>query len=498
MFRHLGKSYPLVNGYEKVTGLAKYVYDVSFPNMLWAAVKRSVKPHARILNIDISKALKLNGVRTILTWRDVPKGLHGRGLLDTPILAQGVVRYVGEPVAAVAADRYETALDALDLIEVEYEELPPLFDVEDSLNDKPSVVIHPNLSNYRRASSKFYKSVGELNRPNVSNYRVINRGDAESVFHQADLVVEETYTTSAVSHCQMEPTAVIAKLNNDGFLEVLTSGQTPFRIRKELSDCLELPENRIRVISPKHVGGGFGNRGAPLYEPICAALALKNRGRPVKLILTRQEEMSSTTCRHSTRIYIKDAVMKDGKIVGRVMKIIYNGGAYSVAGNVAVNNAVYAVSSLYDIPNLRAEIYRVYTNQLQGGAFRGFGTTQIYWAMESQMDEIARRLGVDPVDIRMKNLVVNGTTTAIGERISDDTTDQCLRALKNLIATYEKPSPVSYNCCRVGRGVAAAKHQLTVSLPSLASVRINHDSTVDLYVGTTDIGQGTLTGLAQI
>ncbi|MDW7977490.1 MAG: xanthine dehydrogenase family protein molybdopterin-binding subunit, partial [Candidatus Caldarchaeum sp.] len=410
----------------------------------------------------------------------------------------GVVRYIGEPVAAVAATSYEEALEAVELIEVHYEEMKPVFDVDESIKEKPVSVVHPDLENYKRVSSKFYRTTGSSHLPNVSNYRIIRTGNPDSAFEKADIIVEGEYSTAPVSHSHIEPTSIIAKLEPDGVLTVITSGQTPFRTRKELSDCLQMPETRIRVVCPKHIGGGFGNRGAPVYEPICAALALRTKGRPVKLILTRREELSATTCRHATKISIKDGVTRYGKIIGRVMRIVYNGGAYSVAGNVAVNNAVYAVSSLYNIPNFHAEIYRVYTNQLQGGAFRGFGTTQVFWAIESQMDEIARRLEMDPVDFRLMNIAVNGSTTVIGEKLADDTTDRCLEIVKSLTFSRKKPSLPFDSQIKIGRGIAVAKHQLTVSLPSVATLKVNADATVDLYVGATDAGQGTLTGLAQI
>jgi len=495
-FKYINQPVLLNYFLEKINGKAVYAYDTKLPGMLYAALKRSSLPSAKILKIDVSDALKIKGVRAIITGENIPKGLHGRGLMDTPILAMDIVRYTGEPIAAVAADDQETAYEAVDAINVEYEKLPSVQNIEESLSETPPHIIHPHLKNYKRLTSKLYRTKIHPTLPNVPAYQKIVKGRVEEAFRNADYLVEGSYSTSRVHHVQLEPTSVIARVDASGILEVITSGQTPFRTRRELSDCLGLPETRIRVIVPRHVGGGFGNRGAAIYEPICAALALKT-GKAVKLTLSRMEEFSSTTTRHETKISIKDGVKADGRIIGRKIKIVFDGGAYSVAGNVAVRNAVYAVSGVYDIPNIDAEILRVYTNTVQGGAFRGFGTTEVYWAIESQMDEIADTLGIDPIDLRLRNVLINGQVSCIGETIYDDTTIDVLTALKRAISDIPVPMP-SNPSCRVGRGIALAKHQCDVTYPNIALVRVNEDSTIDLFVGSTDVGQGIFASLTQI
>ena len=488
-----------IYGLEKITGTAVFTFDMKLPGMLYAVLKRSTIPHGRIIRIDVTKAKALPGVVAVITGNDVPPGLHGRGLLDTPILTREHVRYVGEPIAAVAAESYEKALDAVEMIEVEYEELPAVFDPEESMAENPPAIIHPDLHKYKRLSSKLYKVKTHPTRPNVSAYQQIVYGDVERAFNNADLIIDGVYETVPVQHVQLEPTSIIAQMDAEGNLTVITSGQTPFRTRRELSDSLGIPESKIRIIVPKHVGGGFGNRGAAVYEPICAALAMKTNGRPVKLVLTRMEDLAYTTTRHATKIYIRDAVLKDGRIIGRRLKIIYDGGAYSVAGNVAVRNAIYAVSSVYKIPNVYAEIYRVYTNKPQGGAFRGFGSTQVYWAIESQMDEIAEKLGIHPIDVRRINLLRDGDESCIGEIMHEDTTDLCLEQFSHLIEKHAIPSFSDENgVWKIGRGIAIAKHQCDVTYPNIALVKVNEDFSVDVYVGSTDVGQGTFTGLAQI
>jgi CO/xanthine dehydrogenase Mo-binding subunit len=483
-------------GLEKVTG-ATYTYDFTLPNMLYIGLKRSPLPHAVIRHIDKSRAESLKGVAVVVTSEDVPKGLHGRGLLDTPIFARGKVRYIGEPVAAVAAGSIDLALAAVELIEVDYEPLPALFDVKEALSNKTRIVVHEDVSSYKRLRSKLYRVVHDPSKPNISALQKIRFGDVEEAFKKADLVISNTYTTAPAQHAQLEPTSIVGKQLPDGSIAIYTSGQTPFRARKEIADALEMPEQKIRVIVPKHVGGGFGNRGAAVYEPVVAALALKTKGRPVKLTLTRLEDLMYTTVRHQALIEVSDAVARDGCILGRAMTIVYNGGAYSVAGNVVVRNAIYSISSVYHIPNIKADIYRVYTNQVQGGAFRGFGSPQIYWAIESQIDEIARKLSMNPLDIRLKNILRDGDMSCIGEKIEGDTMDLCINKLKEIIAANPKPLSTKDGWI-TGRGVAIAKHQCDVTYPSMALIRLNEDLTVDLYIGATDVGQGTFTGLAQI
>jgi CO/xanthine dehydrogenase Mo-binding subunit len=466
--------------------------------MLHLALVRSTIPHGRILRIDDNQAEKMPGVVLVIKGQDVPKGLHGRGLLDTPIITTQHVRYIGDPVAAVIAESRETAIDAAEAVEIEYDSLPAVFDPEESMTERPSAIIHPDKPHYERSSSKLYKTNIPAQRPNVSAYQRIQHGDVENAFKRTSLIIEGVYTTAPLSHVQLEPTSVIAKAETDGSLTVITSGQTPFRTRKELSDSLGIPESNIRVISPKHVGGGFGNRGAAVYEPICAAAAMKTEGRPVKLVLSRWEELGTTTSRHSTKVWIRDALTKDGRIMARKLRVIYDGGAYSVAGNVAVRNALYAISSVYNIPNLSAEIFRVYTNKIQGGAFRGFGSTQVYWAIESQMDEIARHLNVDPLKLRSRNILRNGDRSCIGEVMNEDTMDFCLQRFSDWLRTKPKPVVRKEGSWVLGRGIAIAKHQCDTTFPNIALVRVSGDSTIDLLVGSTDVGQGTFTGLAQI
>ncbi len=491
----IGKSVPRVDGREKVTGKAVYAYDMELPRMLFGKICRSRFPHAEIVKIDSERALKVSGVRAVLTGADVSDGLRGRGLLDTPILAKGKVRYVGEPIAAVAAESLEAAEEACDLIEVEYKELPAVFDPEKAIEKGPKVVIHPDIGKYQRLKAQIYKAVSDPARPNITNYFKVRHGNIDEAFAKAEIVVENRFTTHMVQHAHIEPIAVLSQYESNGSFTIWTSGQNTYRTRRELSDALRVPETKVRVIALRHVGGGFGNKGAGHIEPIVASLAEKTR-RPVKIALTRDEVFTATSVRHPSVVYVKDALKKDGTILGRQIRLIYNGGAYSLAGNVAVGNSIHGMTSVYKLPALKADIYRVYTNQVQGGAFRGFGAPQIYFAIESQMDLIAEKLGMDPIEFRRRNLLHDGEKTAIGHRTVNSTLDQCVDRVVDAVKT--NPLPKFEGKWRYGTGFAISKEQCDVSFPSTAYVRLIEDGSIEIWTAATDPGEGIHTVLSQI
>ncbi|MDA4114710.1 MAG: xanthine dehydrogenase family protein molybdopterin-binding subunit, partial [Thaumarchaeota archaeon] len=491
----IGKPVARIDGVEKVTGAAIYAYDMEVARMLFGKIHRSRYPHAVIISVDIEKALRVPGVRAIITAKDTPGGLRGRGLLDTPILASDKARYVGDPIAAVAAENLEAAEEAVDLIEVEYGPLPAIYDPEESMKSNPKVVIHPDVLKYRRLKAQIYKSIQDPTRPNVANYYRVRKGDVDAAFREAEVVIENRFTTHMVQHAHIEPNVVIAKCEAGGGYTLWTSGQNTFRTRRELSDALKVPETKIRVIALRHVGGGFGNKGAGHIEPIVACLA-KQTGRPVKISLTREEVFSTTSVRHPSVVYIKDGLKRDGTIVAREMKVIYNGGAYSLAGNVVNKNAIHAISPVYRLPNLKCDIYRVYTNQVQGGAFRGFGAPQVYFAVESQMDIDAQRLGIDPIEFRRRNLLKEGEKSAIGERLTNITIEQCIARAVEAVASH--PMPKREGKWRYGTGFAVTKEQCDVSFASAAYVKLLEDGAMELWTAATDPGEGIHTVLAQI
>jgi CO/xanthine dehydrogenase Mo-binding subunit len=493
--RVVGKETARVDGVEKVTGNAIFAYDMELPRMLHGKILRSRLAHAEILSVNIGRALKVRGVHAIITGDTVPDGLRGRGLLDTPILARGKVRYVGEPIAAVAAESIDAAEEAVDLIEVEYRELPALFDPEESLKANPKVIIHPDIAKYKRLKAQMYKTVSDPSRPNITNYFKIRRGDVERAFREADLVVENRFASHMVQHGHIEPIVVLARFENDGSYTLWTSGQNTFRTRRELSDALRVPETKIRVVALRHVGGGFGNKGAGHIEPIVACLARETK-RPVKIALTREEVFIATSVRHPSVVYVKDALSRDGRILGREMKVIYNGGAYSLAGNVVNKNCAHAITSVYSLPSLRADIYRVYTNQVQGGAFRGFGAPQAVFAVESQMDIDAKALHLDPVEFRKINLIGEGGESALGERLRNVTISDCINAVVK--EWKSRPAPRLEKNWKYGEGFAISKEQCDVSFPSVAYAKLLEDGSIEVWTSATDPGEGIHTVLAQI
>ncbi len=494
-YRAIGKPLPRLGAEEVVTGSAIYVYDMELPRMLHGAIKRSNLPHAEIISIDKSRAKALPGVLAVITSEDVPTGRRGRGLYDTPTLAQGRVRYVGEPIAAVAAETRELAREAAELIEVRYKELDPIFDPVEAVKENPSVIIHPDLPNYKRFQSQIYRAALDPTRPNVSNRFKVRQGDVDQGFKEADLIVENTFRTHAVQHMHIEPIATIASAEPDGTLVVWTAGQNVYRARKELSDGLGIPQSRIRVIVPAYVGGGFGNKGQTHSELICACLTLKTR-RPVKVIFTREEVFEATSIRHPSVIRIKDGVKSDGRIVAREIEAIYNGGAYSLAGNVAVRDCVYASVCVYDIPNFKLDVFRVYTNQVQGGAFRGFGTPQTHFAIESQMDIIASKLKIDPIELRLGNMLKTDAKNAMGERMRKFTLQECIENAQQ--EAKKIPIPKLENNWAFGRGIAVAQEMCDISFPSMAYAKYHEDNTVEISTVVADPGEGIITGLAQI
>ncbi|MGI0090377.1 MAG: xanthine dehydrogenase family protein molybdopterin-binding subunit, partial [Nitrososphaerales archaeon] len=474
----IGKPVPTIDGTEKVTGRGIYVYDMQLPNMLYAKVKRSSVSHAYLSGIDSSSANSLYGVRAIVTAQNFPDKLFGKGLMDTPILARDKVRYVGEAIAAVAAESEDIAAQAVELINVEYKELPAIYDPEASASEHPDVLVHEKLQTYERSKDGPYVVNLVPTRPNVNCYYRVMNGDLDEGFKKADFVVENEYRTPRVHHYHTEPISCLAKPEADGSITVYTGGQEAHKIRKVVSVALNLAESKIKVIIPAHVGGAFGNRASGREEALCAALALKT-GRPVKFKLTREEVMSATTSRHAAIVRIRDGVLKSGEIVARDMIVYLAGGAYSTEGITAVPNAARASASTYYIENFRAQIFRTYTNEMEGGAFRAFGYTYLMFAVESQMDDVAQKLGIDPVEIRGRHMLKEGQKSVSGEIVTGDSLDSCLK--KVLQEMNKQPAESSKNDKWLsGRGFAIGHKGVYGNFPTVAYAKYDSDDTVEI------------------
>lgn len=480
----IGKRIPKIDALAKATGEARFVPDIYLKGMLWGKVLRSSHAHARICSINTTKAKSLKGVRAVITADDIPDTRYGTLVLDMGIFARGKVRYIGEAVAAVAAIDEETASAALELIEVEYEDLPAVFDpVQAMLPDAP--IIHEGLKGYVTHFARTEKAMSG----NVNYQAVIRQGDIEKGFALSDEIFEDTYTTQKVLPSFLEPNASVAVLDDEGRLIIHNTTQRPHVNQAIVSSLMGMPISKVRVI-PCHVGGGFGGKNRTLSEPTAAALALKTKA-PVRLVFSMEEEFSSATTRHNTVIQVRTGVRKDGTLVASEMKIIYDCGAYAATPNAVWLGAITA-SGPYRIPHFRLEAFSVYTNKVMSGAFRGYGTPQVTFARESQMDRIAHELNIDPVEIRLKNCLKEGDSLVTGQPLVsvniEETIRQAARKMDWGKARQGKDRALGISCgfCPCG-GFATS-----------SVVRMNQDGTAIVSTGAMDMGQGLKTVMAQI
>jgi CO/xanthine dehydrogenase Mo-binding subunit len=476
-FKVLEKSYPRVDAREKVTGYATYASDVYLPEMLMCKLLSSTRAHARIVRIDISKAEQLPGVRAIITGRDFPDIQFGSGALkDRYIMARDEVYYIGEPIAAVAADDEVTAQEAVELIEVEYEDLPTVINPLEAI--KPNApAVHADLAGF--------EGYGFAMGNNVSALLDADRGEVDEAFQEADLVIEETYRSQGINQGFLEPMACVANVEPNGRLTVWASTQGPYQIRAQLSAVLDIPLSSIKVI-PMELGGGFGAKLRLAFEGFAALLATKT-GRPVKLINTREEVFTLNGPRLPVTNYLKTGVMNDGRIIAREGYTIFDVGAYLGAGpNSGIGHGLGA----YDIPNFRLRSYGVYTNKIYVGSYRASGVADMTFAVESHMDTIAHRLGMDPLELRQKNALKEGDVSVSGARVPRNGLMETLQAVKDRLGLPKKLED--------GRGVGIALCEWrSGSGPSTASISVNEDGTVSLLTGSVDIS-GSDTGLAAI
>jgi len=411
-FSVVGKRVPQKDGVDLVTGVGKFIDDIVLPKMLYGKILRSAHAHARILNIDTSKAEKLPGVKAVITAKDTPRLRYGVAQIydeirDEPVLTDDKVRFYGDRVAAVAAVDVDTVEEALDLIEVDYEVLPAVFDPEEAM--KPGAP---------KVHERFYKGDGVhgFKECEVENNICITKrvlaGDVEKGFKESDVILEGRYTAHGQEHSHLETHGAVAAVDLMGNIKLWTTTQTPFTIRRDLVKMLGIPLGKIDVIGTK-CGGAFGGKNEVTVEPHAILLAQKT-GRPVKMIYSREEEFIASTIRHPFIFYSKIGVRKDGKLMAKQGKAILNTGAYSNHGvGVAyLTGAIFA--TLYRVENVNYEGFVVYTNCTYGGAFRGYGNPQMTFAIETEMDRVAETLNMNPVELRLINAPVAGEKSACG------------------------------------------------------------------------------------
>ncbi|MBP1872007.1 xanthine dehydrogenase molybdenum-binding subunit [Ensifer adhaerens] len=495
-FRIVGKSVKRDDVLEKVTGEAQYTGDIKLPGMLHGKIKRAAIAHARIKAIDVSKALAYPGVKAVLTHETVPRVLHygsphprSASCTKDQYILDDKVRFWGEGVAAVAAISEEIADEALDLIEVEYEALPAVFEPEDAAQPG-APLIH---------------DIGPGGNLVLDPVRV-SRGDIDKGFAEADFVLEGTFAGGRPHPAYMEPNVCIADWDGSNKLTFWTSTQTSFMVRGILAEVLGLPLTKVRVLVD-HMGGGFGAKQDLFqHEFLCALLAKETR-RPVKMEFTRHETFVAGRSRHPCRIWLKQGFKNDGTLVARDMKLVYDSGAYGSHGPGVTIVGTTAATSLYRCENVRLEGRCVYTNTPINGAFRGYGVVQSYYALDIQMDEAAERLGMDPADLKLKNVVRAGDIAPSGHPIIGHGLEICLKHgidvldWKRLRNRDRTPDPKRPHI-RKGWGIGCEMHGSS-AYPGIkeqgnATVKINEDGTVTLLTGAAGLGTGAHTALAQI
>jgi carbon-monoxide dehydrogenase large subunit len=488
----IGDSVPRVDAREKVTGSALFADDLPFgTGLLYARIKRSPLPHALIKRIDASRARLLPGVKAVVTGEDTP-GLIGLYLHDRHIFCRERVRYVGDPVAGVAATSEEIAEKALDLIEVEYEPLPGVFDPEWGASPE-APRLHPDLGQYEVANFIFPEPG-----TNISNHFRIRKGAVEAAWPDCAAVVEHKYHIPHIQHVPIEPHIAIARASEEGKITLWASSQSPFAQRSLIAKALGISPSDMQVIAP-YVGGGFGCKAGVSIEALAVVIALKVKGRPVKLRLTREEEFYTAFVRQGLTASFKMGCDRNGKLLAMENKFYWDGGAYTEYGVNITRASGYSSSGPYDVPNVKTDSYCVYTNHPVGGPMRGFGMPEMHAGLEQCIDELAQAIGMDSVEFRKINCVKTGCTLVTGMKMHPTGLPECLQKAAEAIG-WGRKDPPSAPHKRRGKGLALMwkAPAMPPNAGSSARVGLNEDGTVTVSVGGQEIGQGSFTIAAQM
>jgi len=479
----------------KVTGTATYTYDWQLPGMLHAKLVTSTMPHARLSRVDVGPAKGIPGVIAVLTGRDMPF-LVGLYAGDRDLLAIEKVRWAGHPVALVVAETLESAERASELVNVEYDPLPAVFDPLEAM--KPEApLLHEKMEDYRHA-----QAFNPVPGTNIANKFTLVHGDVESGFKQAEEIIEEDFKVSHVSHAYMETQNVVAHWMRDETVEVWTSCQSPFIVRQIMAESLGVPYNKI-VIKTPFVGGGFGGKAGLGWEALVAVASKLVGCKPVKLVLSRKENFASGACREGVVAHVKAGFKRDGRCVAYKVRFVLDAGAYADYTVNVARAMGYSAEGVYEIPNVFCESFATYTNKVPTTAMRGFGYAESNWVLEQVFERAAKKLGIDSAMIRRINLLRPGESrTATGEKLREDVGDprKVLQTLLREVKWGDKLAQPSQPWKVRTRGFA-----LCVKGPSQppnasasAILKFNEDSTIDLVVGTGNFGQGTVTALSQL
>ncbi len=484
----VGKSVPRIDGKGIVTGQAKYVFDVSFPNMLVGKMLRSPHPHARILSIDTSKATALPGVKAIVTAKDTHLIKFGSNeyffphTVDQQALEVDKVRYIGDEIGAVAAVDEETAEEALKLIDVKYEVLPAVFDMVEAM--KPGAPqIHEAMNN-------------------IAVILPVNFGNADRALKESDYVREDIFYSQAAAHAALEPHVCVGQFETfSNKITLWSSSQAPFKCRESLAKCLKMDLNDVRVIKLA-VGGGFGGKLEMLPMDFAACLLSKKcGGLPVKITYSREEEFSFSRRKHAMLYKLKSGVKKDGTLMVITGEVIADGGAYCSYGPTVIAAAIMRTFMVYKIKHFRVNGYRVYTNNPISGAIRGFGGVQSGFSIESHIDLLAQGIGMDPVEFRLKNITEPNMITINKMVLTSNGLKECIEKATQAADWKNKRGKQKHLCRGIGLGIAAdvMGSKMYKSHESAGSiVKVEEDGSVYLFTGAADTGQGSNTALGQI
>jgi CO/xanthine dehydrogenase Mo-binding subunit len=480
-YQIVGQPIPRTDNVGKVTGEARYTSDVLLPGTLWAKTLRSPHSHARIVRLDVSRAASAPGVRAVITGADARGILYGRRYRDISVLAQGKVRFLGERVAAVAADTLEQAEQALELIQVDYEELPAVFDpVAAAKPDAP--IIHPDLNTYKGLP---HPIEGQTN---VFVREAFIRGDVEAGFAQAERIIENTFTVARVHQGFLEPHCCLVWIDEQGRVQMWSPNKVPHGLKESMSKAFDIDKSKIRV-NPVVIGGDFGGKGAPIDEPICYLLAVRT-GKPVKMVMEYREEFIAGAPRHAGVVRFKTGVNGDGTIVAHEMDAYLDAGAYGGFRPGAVVGGISHAMGCYRAQHAKIVTSRVYTNNLPGGQMRAPGEPQAFFAGESHIDCVARELGMEPVEFRRKNLIEDGDATLTGAQYEAIRAKEILNAVVQA-AGYNAPKPKN-----VGRGVAMGYRSPGTGTASL-KVALNRDGSIAIHTSVFEQGTSTYTTMRQ-
>jgi CO/xanthine dehydrogenase Mo-binding subunit len=488
----VGENKPRIDAREKVTGAALFADDIQFgKGLLYARIKRSPHPHALIRRVDVSKALALPGVMAVVTGEDFP-GYIGLYLQDRHIFCRDKVRYVGDPVAGVAATSVDIAEKAVGLIEVEYELLEPVLDpVFGASPEAP--LLHPGLGTYKVANFIFPEPG-----TNISNHFKIRKGDVEGAWPKCAAIVEHTYRIPHIQHVPIEPHVAIARMDETGEITLWGSSQSPFAQRNLIASCMGISPSRMRVVAP-YVGGGFGSKAGVSMESLAVAIATKVKGHPVKLLLTREEEFYTAFVRQGLVSTFKMGCDKDGRLLAMENKFYWDGGAYTEYGVNITRASGYSSSGPYAVPNVKTDSHCVYTNHPVTGPMRGFGMPEMHAGLEQCIDELALKMGMDPVAFRRLNCLKTGSVLVTGSIMHPTGLPKCVELAAQGIEWGHKNPPSAPNKRR-GKGIALMwkAPAMPPNAGSSAWVELAEDGTVTVGLGGQELGQGTFTVAAQM